>query len=69
MFVLAPKLPFQTVDDALNACLKNIYCNADCSPTILSIRKDSQDTNQCAGAIFIIVLWRFLWQQPNIELL
>jgi hypothetical protein len=69
MFLLASELPFQTVNDALNACLEDIVRDPDGSPTILSIGKDAQDTNQCAGAIFIIVLRRLVRQQPHIELL
>ena|ERR671914_2696760 len=69
MLLLAPELPFQTVDDALNACLKNIDRDADGSPAILSIGKDAQDTNECAGAIFIVVLRRLVRQQSNVEFL
>jgi hypothetical protein len=70
MLLLASELPFQTVDNALNACLEDIDRHADGSPTILSIGKDAQDTNQCAGAIFIVIVSRRLVrQQPNIELL
>ena len=41
MFLLASELPFQTVDDALNACLEDIVRDPDGSPTILSIGKDA----------------------------
>jgi hypothetical protein len=68
MLLLASELPFQTVDDALNACLEDIDRDADGSPAILSIGKDAQDTNQRAGAMLIVFLRRLVRQQPNVEL-
>jgi hypothetical protein len=69
MFLFASEFPFQSVDDAFNAGLEDIDRDADSSPTIFSIGKYAQNTNQRAGAILIVFLRRLVWQQPNVEFL
>jgi hypothetical protein len=58
VFVFASKLPLKTVDNTFDASLQNVNGNADGSPPLAAVGKNSQYSDQRGGALFILILGR-----------
>jgi len=70
VLVFAAKFPLETVNDTFDAGLKDICSHAHSAPSVGAIGKNSQHSNQRAGAfVFVIPDDATMVQQSNVELL
>src|SRR3972149_8362270 len=68
MFMLAAQFPFQSVDDAFDAGLKDIGGDADGSPAVRAVGKNRQHPHQGTGAVLVVCGRLSMVQQTDVEL-